>query len=248
MMKPLLLFASLLFLLCISSCSDTIEDFGTDQLELDFFPVELGKYWEYQLDSIVYSGFSGTETETTSYAREEIFELDTDATNETRYLVRRTWRRSLEDSWTLTDIWTMTRSESQATKTEENIRLINLIFPPREGASWSGDSFVRDGFIVTIGGENLEMFKNWDFEITSRMEQELVGISTYEDVITVQQADDENAIELRFSQEKYAKNIGLVYREQRILDTQCIDVCEGQPWEEKAQRGFILRQTIIDFN
>ncbi|MEL6865958.1 MAG: hypothetical protein AAFP19_16145, partial [Bacteroidota bacterium] len=67
----------------------------------------------------------------------------------------------------------------------------------------------------------------------------------FDSVATIYQADNENAIELRYSIEKYARNIGLVYREMRILDTQAI---VDDPWEEKAQKGFIIRQQITRHN
>jgi hypothetical protein len=67
-------------------------------------------------------------------------------------------------------------------------------------------------------------------------------------VLTVREADSENLIELRRSRVKYAKGIGLVYRELWVLDTQCIEQCDGKPWEEKAEKGFILSQTITAHN
>jgi hypothetical protein len=67
-------------------------------------------------------------------------------------------------------------------------------------------------------------------------------------VVTVQNADSENLIELRLAHEKYARGVGLVYRELWILDTQCIEDCIGMTWEQKAEKGFILKQTLIDHN
>lgn len=228
-------------------CNDEFETLPDDQLELSYFPVDIGRTWTYQVDSVVYSNFSNTQIETTSFIQDEITGMETDAAGATRFLVRRSWRRTLEERWASTDIWFMSRSENQATQTMENIRTINLIFPPREGVEWDGNSFIREGLIVNIGGENIEMFKNWNYQIGS-VTSEVVGVLSFDEVLEVQQANDENAIELRFSTEKYAKGVGLIYKEQRILDTQCIEQCDGQSWEEKAQKGFILRQTIIDHN
>ncbi len=101
-----------------------------------------------------------------------------------------------------------------------------------------------------------------------------------------------SSFELRRSYEKYAKGIGLVYRERWILDTQkcsedcqplkdqfdacvesclaagttdtlvcelqcdnllqqfnsCFDQCDTLEWGNKAQKGFVMYQTIIDHN
>lgn len=231
-----------------SSCTDTFEEFPTDQLELSYFPVEVGRIWTYQVDSVLYSNFTNTTTESTSFIQDEVISMADDVSGEQRYLVQRSWRRSLQDRWRIDHVWFMTRTEQQAILSIDNVRTINLIFPPREGTQWDGNSFIREGFIVNVGGENIEMYKNWNYEIISRGLSEVIGVNSYDEVVQVQQANDENAIELRESFEKYAKGIGLVYKEQRILDTQCIEQCDGQSWEEKAQKGFILTQTLIDHN
>ena len=63
-----------------------------------------------------------------------------------------------------------------------------------------------------------------------------------------------NPFERRLVREKYAKEVGLVAREMFIFDS---DYCNEEPvpldcetiaWEDKAEKGFILRQVIIDFN
>lgn len=230
-----------------SGCNDTYETLPDDQLELSYFPTDIGKTWTYQVDSTIYSNFASTTFETTSYIHDEVIDMNVDASGEERYVIRRSWRRSLEAEWKVKDIWFMSRSNTQASQTVENIRTINLLFPPREGTQWDGNSFIREGFIVVVGGENIEMYKNWNYEILGEAKPELIGLLNFDEVLEVQQANDENAIELRYSIEKYAKGVGLVYKEQKILDTQCIEQCDGQPWEEKAQKGFILRQTIVDF-
>jgi len=55
-------------------------------------------------------------------------------------------------------------------------------------------------------------------------------------------------IELRLSYERYARGVGLIEREMRILDTQCIEACSTKTWAEKAEKGFIVRQKIRDYN
>ena len=89
------------------------------------------------------------------------------------------------------------------------------------------------------------MFKNWNYRLREFAVADTIGGMNYDEVMVIEQANNENSIELRRAQEKYAKGIGLVYRELYILDTQCIADCEGQTWEEKAEKGMILKQTLI---
>ena len=71
---------------------------------------------------------------------------------------------------------------------------------------------------------------------------EKIGTKDYADVLTIQaQSDPKILTEKRYSLEKYAKGVGLVYREIRILDTQKLDASTA--WEKKAQKGFITKMT-----
>lgn len=244
------LFLLKLLILCIiwNACTDTIEPPVDGQLEYEFFPLEIGKIWEYQLDSTIYDSQVNEVRKTTSYVQEEIVRIESDnVSGEDQYVVSRVWKRNISDRWKPLNLWTASINESQAFRTEDNLRFVKMIFPPREGITWDGNSFIREGINVIIGGQTLDMFKNWNYQITNRIESDSVGDLSFDDVIEVEQANDENAIELRFSKEKYAKNIGLIYKEQRILDTQCIDACIGQTWDEKAQKGFIFTQALINY-
>jgi hypothetical protein len=106
---------------------------------------------------------------------------------------------------------------------------------------------------VFVRGESIQMFGNWVYSIVSVDLAETIGGNAYQEVVTIQQADVENAIERRFSQEKYAKDIGLVYREREILDSYCkytgdLGPCIGKTWFEKAGRGFRTVEILVEHN
>jgi len=102
--------------------------------------------------------------------------------------------------------------------------------------------------VISVAGESIFIFKNWLYEYREiGVPLEVNGLN-FDDVVTIYQADEKNFIELRESYERYARGVGLVERQMRILDTQCIAECEGQTWEEKAEKGFIVRQEIRDYN
>ena len=113
---------------------------------------------------------------------------------------------------------------------------------------WNGNKFIDEGTVISVAGESVTIFKNWLYEYRGTGESVEVGGQIYNDVVTVYQADEENLIELRLSYEQYARGIGMIYREMKILDTQCILPCEGETWEEKAEKGFIIRQTLREHN
>jgi hypothetical protein len=71
------------------------------------------------------------------------------------------------------------------------------------------------------------------------------GDILYPSVCTVNQVDLEDKITRRYAEEKYAKGIGLVYKKMIVLNTQKFDSTE--PWELKAEEGFILEQVLLSF-
>jgi hypothetical protein len=116
-----------------------------------------------------------------------------------------------------------------------------MIFPLKEGQTWNPTIFVDPLSKVEVKGEPLELFKGWEAKVKSIDK----SWNQYPNTLEIQFSDYENAIELRRGTERYAANLGLVYRELSVLNTQCLNACLGQPWEKKAQAGFILKMRRI---
>ncbi len=245
-LKSLLFFIVVLFF--FQSCKTEKDTFNTD-LGHDYLALEVGKYITYEVDSTIFDPTGDSLIAySKTYFKEEIVDTLHDNNEHVLYRTERYERRELGASWQVTKVFTQSIQDNQGIVTEDNLRFIKMGFPVRENNSWDGLVHFDPSLIVIVAGESLQMFKGWDYRIESVDEAESVGAFPFENVMTLREADNENLIELRVSREKYAKGIGLVYRERWILDTQCIDGCTGMTWEEKAEKGFILRQTIIDHN
>ncbi len=242
-----LLGAFVLFLLFFSCKSENVtEEFPIDY-GYEYFPLEIGKYKDYQVDSILYdtTGMGVLTRDSRIYVREMIMDTLTDNLGRTQYRIERFEKKNLADQWEIKDVWTAVRTETQAERIEENLRFIKMVFPLERGAIFNGNAFIDEYSIISVEGEPLEVFKGWESEIDEVGEATAIGNELYEEVTTIIQANSENAIELRSSFEQYANGIGLVYKEQRILDSQNTSPI---PWEDKAQKGYILTQILIDHN
>ncbi|MEM1320427.1 MAG: hypothetical protein AAGG75_09225 [Bacteroidota bacterium] len=249
------MFRSLIFvasafglLLLLSSCNENnTEDFPLE-LGYEYFPLEVGKYTIYQVDSVLFdtTGTGVVIDSTQSFIRETIVDTFVDNSGQTNYRIEREWRRSLGETWTVQDVWTALRSDIRAERVEENFRFVKMVFPLSVGRSWDGNQFIDINTNISVAGETIVPFKNWFYEILSVGEPGAVGVLQFDEVAEITQADAENFIELRRSFERYARGVGLIYREMWILDTQRIS--ETDPWEEKAQKGFILKQRLIEHN
>ena len=246
----------LLALVLISaSCSSEKENFA-DELGLEYFPLELGAFWEYQVDSIIFDpSLNGTSIDTFhSFLKEEVIDTFTDIDGSQKFKLERYWRRADTLPWLIQDVFTMSMDESGAYRTENNLKFIKMVFPLKVGKLWDGHIFFEDDLEVEVAGETVEIFKGWEYQVNSLSESFQHKDLIFEEVASIQNADFVNLIELRSGLEYYAPNVGLIYRSLFILDTQCevccssdFSICENLEWEEKAEKGFILFQSIIDF-
>lgn len=239
---------STLCLLFFSACKKTADDYQT-QMGKEYFPLAVGKFIEYEMDSTIFDPDGDSLVYSTkTLAKEVVVDTLHDNNDSVLYKIERYERTADSLPWRVTKVFTQSILANQAIRTEDNLRFVKLAFPLTKGTRWNGNSAFNEELIVTVAGESLEMFKDWSYRVLAVNEPQGVGSFQFDETATVQEAASENLIELRRSKSVYAKSIGLVYRELWILDTQCIDDCAGLPWEEKAEKGFILKQTILNHN
>lgn len=247
-MRPTFFLLLALSLLLIN-CQKETESFP--DFELSYFPTDSGHYVIYQVDSIYYNDFDRTIDTVSLLIKEEVGGQETDNRNQSYQRLNRYYKRD-SSPWQLAEVWAIQIEGSFAYRIENNQRYINLSFPLKMNRQWDGIPYIRRDTVISIPGGSIDIYKDWDaFEII-----ELDGSYTYngqsfDSVLTVLQVDKINNIERRYSLERYAKNYGLIYKEQLILDTQCnenIANCIGIPWEQKAEKGYILNMTFLASN
>lgn len=222
-----------------------------------YFPLEIGKFSEYYVDSIVYDFAPGggiLRDSTHRLIREEIADTFRDQTGLLVYRIERFERADTSQPWQLIQVFSSVRTNTQAMRTEHNLRFLKLVFPFDRFTSWDGNLWIDQYQDVEIAGERMRPFVNWNYRVDSLDFPAQIGPFTFDSVLVVTEVDATNAIERRLSRSKYAKGVGLVWREQWILDSQyCNQVpppadCLSKAWQEKAEAGYILRQVVTGFN
>ena len=233
----------LIGILVLGCSEETIEVDGTVE-GLEYFPVQEGNEWVYEYDSIVYDENKGIIDTNSGFIREVVFDSEVDGS----FKIERSFRKKVDDSWVVTDIWSGRLEDRRAIRTEENLSFIKLVFPPNLNVNWDGNALFDQNVEIVIAGEPLRPYQGWDYQIVGNE-----GSYSYEgfqsdDVIDVLQVDETSLIDRRYSLERFARGGGLVEKELRLLECQCISVPASVPWEEKAEKGVILYQRLISFN
>lgn len=244
-------FGVLAIFIFISGCSNESEPFEEGNLDMSYYPLEVGNSWTYRSDSIRYSS-EGNQIDTFSgFIRETITDNFIDNAGDSVFRIQREFKRNLTDSWEISDIWVSSISGLSITKTEENLKFIKLVFPLTENRAWDGTAFIDTEQQFDIaGGERLAIYRNWSSKIESLDNTVTIEAVSYPDVAEVTQASHEDQIDRRYVLERYARNVGLIYQRMEILHSQCIATeidCDDQTWAEKADKGFVVELSLIDY-
>jgi hypothetical protein len=221
-----------------------------------YFPLRIGQVVDYQCDSVVYDFAVGggiARDSSTTWVREVVSDSLRDLTGALVWSIERYERRSDTTEWQLARIWTASLTATQAIRTEENLRFLRLIFPMDRRSEWDGNRWIDSNREIEVAGERMRPFANWRYEVDSIDIAQRIGAFEFDSVLVVTEVDETNVIERRLSRSKYATGVGLVWREQWILDSQYCNQtppptdCETRPWLEKAERGYVLRQTVVAY-
>ena len=229
----------------------------TSALQIDYneyfkyYPVNIGSSWYYDIDSLVFhKAVNGLQIDTLHYLVKESI-IDTIIINGNLiYRLEKYERLTLQDSWNIKSVYSIQLLDNQIIRSEENQKFIKMTFPLTVGNKWDGNLYVNKQNEIQIGGESLEIFKDWDSKVLSYNVPYNNGWMKFDSTSTIEIAKNESLIDIRDGYEVYAKNIGLVYRFLKVLDTQCngnpID-CKDVSWENKADKGFIVKQKLTGF-
>lgn len=206
-------------------------------LGLDYYPATIGKYVIYDVDSTIYNSLTQDTTVTKYRIKEKITELFTDnegqdALRLERFIKKYNPNKSYDSiAWTIKEVWMVNANSKSIQVVEGNVRYTKLIFPIQQGASWDGNA-------KNTMGEWLYTYEYID-------KAETIGSKQVDKVLNVKQKNYRTLISYQNYNEKYAKGIGLVYRE--ITDILSNNVIANVPVEGRIEDGIIYKQTLVTY-
>ncbi|MEM9545990.1 MAG: hypothetical protein AAGA77_08450 [Bacteroidota bacterium] len=235
-----------LLILTFLSCGDNeIEEPYENIFGYEYFPLAIGNTWEYQVDSVLIVQGGIANIVSTSFIQEKVTDLLSDENGEKLYRLERSYRPDQNSSWSLRDVWQVGMTDRRATRTEENLRFIKLVFPAVKDERWDGNVFFDANKEFTVAANGVTIYQDWSYKIEEVNLSRAYNGTMYDDVMHVSHIDEESLISRRFSEEYYVKGIGLVERNMDIFDSQNGNTM--LTWLERAEKGFQLKQTLLSF-
>ena len=240
--------------LSFSSCSEETEELTFEPVN-NYIPLQKGKYITYRIDSLVTTSFNAAFTTNSYQVKHVIDEQITDNLGRPSYRVYRYLNNAdASGQWEPNGSYLITPLENKIELIEDNLRFIKLHSPIREDYSWKGNAYLPadayEPFGYAFGNDN--NMQKWDFTYTAPESSFTYKGITYSNVQTVEQQDYSLNIPVtpsvivatrNRSVEKYAKDIGLVYREYTLWEYQA-----NPSGPAPAYTGFGITMWMVDHN
>ena len=240
----LLIYLSVLFFFTTCKTDDTPDELKTAE---NYFPLTIGKYIVYSVDSILYHEVAPTDT--SHYEVKEIL-VDTfyDLDGRLNYKIERFSRVADTADWNLVNVWSVLFTDNQLQKIENNLRFIKLVAPLKNDISWEGNIYLGGLEDIPVDEEcnNLIYLEDWNYHYKNVEQTHIVNDFEFLNTITVIQEGDSNLIWLDYAEEVYAEFVGLVQRDFYHYYTQDFS-CPECPWEERVQCGFSVRMKVLEW-
>ena len=244
-MKRIVFLLSVILVIFLTACKKA-DDFQLPKLA-DYYPLQVGKYITYNLDSTVYLYFGAKDTVISYQVKHVIDAQVNDNLGRPGYRIIRYIRKNSAGSWQPDNTFYAVPTENTIEFIENNFRYIKMKEPLRDGFSWKGNSYI-DTYSLN---STVKYLDDWDYTYDSLNLPSKIGALMIDSTVKVIQRDetignpaDANSYsERNIGQEKYAKGIGLVYRVFSHLEYQ-----PPTPGRGGYKQGYGVKLTMIDHN
>lgn len=194
-------------------------------LKKEYFPLKISNVIVYDVDSTVYNDFNNTVTPYEFELKDTIVAELTEEPGRKTFGIER-YKRVANGEWIFQKNYTRTMLNSRAEEFLNNERVVSFVFPPEKDKTWNGNAYNNLGE---------KEYRFTDVDVPQTINQ-----NTFDSTATVLQFEDINLIREDFSQEVYAKNVGLVRKEIRAIDK---NISTGQ-----IIRGYLYLMQVKSFH
>lgn len=220
-MRNILYLATFLsFILFITACNKKTDNGFNDAEGYSYYPLEIGKYILYDVDSIYWDDFLRAEVHHRSQMRYECVDSFKNGTGQVSYVINVTERATPTSPYHPSEVIHVTLNNDRLIVNQQNMQFINLVFPIENGKTWDGLAMIP----LEHASHFPERFQNpaWSFEYSNKNVGFDPGNRYYNNTVTVNHIDDSlnNPEEdstayayKNYSTETYAQNVGMVHKE-----------------------------------
>jgi len=238
---------SFMIVLLLTSCKKQMDNYSPEPLS-DYYPLQVGKYITYNLDSTLFINFGQKDTVIHYQIQDRVDSPITDNTGRDGFRILRFIRHDTSEAWAPNNTFMVTPTENSIEFVENNLRFIKLKSPLRKDYTWKGNSFIDTYSNIS----NVRYLDDWDYIYDSLGLPLSINSINIDSTIKVFERDEfigedpslstTQYAEENYSVEKYGKGIGLIYREFLHWEYQ------GPQSPTHGYSGYGIKMSIIDHN
>ena len=231
------------------ACQKESVSFKTEKIK-DYYPLKVGKYINYRLDSTVYLNL-GTKKEVRSYLiQDKIDAIITDNLGRPSYKIKRTIRSTTDTTkWKDLMSFLVTFDSTRLELVQDNQRYLKMVEPISNGFNWKGNSYIN-----TAGIPSMQYLADWKYTYENVRRPFTVNGISYTETVTVNQRNDTSGnandkksyFEINYSKEVYSKSIGLIFKD--FLHEAWQPPNASSPGGYYESNSYGVRLTIIGHN
>lgn len=237
-----------LLMVLIASCKKQDANFSSASVS-DYFPLQVGKYITYDLDSTVFLNFGQDKVINHYQAQDRVEAKITDNLGRPGFRITRYIRKDTTQDWTPNIVLMAIPTQNSVEYIENNLRFVKLMLPVKQDFSWKGNSYI-DTYSNDLGVTYLD---DWDYVYDSVGMPLTINSISIDSTVSVDERNEflgqdpsipgTQYAEKTYSIEKYGKGIGLIYREFLHWEYQ-----GPQPGTPGYYVGYGIKLSITDHN
>jgi len=230
------------------SCKKENASFTSESVN-DYFPLQVGKYITYHLDSTLFINFGQKDTIVSYQIQDKVDAQVTDNLGRPAYRIIRYIRKDSSKDWVPNNTFMAVATSNSLEYIENNLRFLKLEIPVKQDFSWKGNSYIDTYSIYS----DLKYLDDWDYIYDSIDVPLTINSINIDSTVKVTERDEflgqdpsipgTQYAEKTYALEKYGKGIGLIYREFLHWEYQ-----GGETGVPGYFVGYGIKLSIIDHN
>lgn len=184
-----------ILIVCSISCKQEEVEPNGAIVDYNYYPLDSGRYWIYQVDK---TNYNIVTTDTTYFIKELVFDTYNTSPGVETSEMYRYYKSNWNDPWPLQpdSVWLVNKTAHYLSRLENNAEYLRLVFPATINRSWNGNA---------LNGSSDDTYR-----IKNKGISKSVGPFNFSETLQVEEESEESLINADRRSIYYAKDVGPV--------------------------------------
>jgi hypothetical protein len=230
--------------LAFSGCSK--KDPLQTESPADYYPLEIGRYIIYRMDSLKFINVGSQDTTISHLAKDVVEDSITDNLGRPSYRVIRYLNDTAgSGDWMPSIAYLVTPTRNSVEVMQNNLRFIKLVTPVQDNITWKGNAYID----TKSDDSPVPYMDDWNYTYANTGLSYALSAETVPVTVTVSEADEttgsaDSYLQVTQSTEVYGKGIGMIY--SKFLHTEYQSPNVSNP--SGATIGYGLTLSMVSHN